>query len=77
MASKTVKQERPDLALYSLEEVAKLIGMTHRTVWQYVKDKKLDAVMVGNKWMIAEKTLRKFVDGGRKSNTGKPGKKKA
>lgn len=77
MARKTIKEDRPDLALYSLDEVAKLIGMTHRTVWQYVKDKKIAAVMVGNKWMIAEKDLRAFIDGGRKSTTGKPGKKKA
>ena len=30
-------RERPDLRLYSLEEVSKLIGVTHRTAWNYVK----------------------------------------
>ena len=59
-----ILQERPDLRLYSLEEVSKLIGVTHRTVWNYVKAGKLKAAKIGGAWKVTEENLRKFSNGG-------------
>jgi len=58
-----IKQERPDLRLYSLEEVSKLIGVTHRTAWNYVKEGKLKATKIGGAWKVTEENLRKFSNG--------------
>lgn len=35
------------LKLYDLSEVANILGVTHRTVWNYVKAGKIPAKMVG------------------------------
>jgi len=56
-------RERPDLRLYSLEEVSKLIGVTHRTAWNYVKAGKLKAAKIGGAWKVTEENLRKFSNG--------------
>ena len=56
-------RERPDLRLYSREEVSKLIGVTHRTAWNYVKAGKLKAAKIGGAWKVTEENLRKFSNG--------------
>ncbi len=60
---KNIREERPELVLYTLEEVAELLGLTHRTVWQYVKDGKLKAVMIGNKWRVSKENYSRFING--------------
>lgn len=55
--------ERPDLKLYSLQEVSKILGVTHRTAWNYVKDGKIKAVKIGGAWKVTEENLRKFING--------------
>lgn len=59
-ASKTIKELRPDLTLYSLKEVAELLGITSRTVWTYIRKGKLDAVKVGNQWKVTEDGIKAF-----------------
>lgn len=53
----------PDLKLLSLPQVAEVLGITHRTAWQYIHDKKLHAVKIGGKWKVTERNLAKFVNG--------------
>ena len=58
-----IKQERPDLRLYSLEELSQLIGVTHRTVWNYVKAGKIKATKIGGAWKVTEENFKKFING--------------
>lgn len=58
-----MKQERPDLRLYSLEEISQLIGVTHRTAWSYVKSGKIKAIKIGGTWKVTEENLKKFING--------------
>ena len=51
------------LKLYSLEEVSNILRISHRTVWNYVKAGKLDAIKVGREWRVPEETLLKFIYG--------------
>lgn len=54
---------RPDLKLYSLSEVSELIGVTHRTAWNYVKAGKIKATKIGGGWKVTEENLKKFING--------------
>ena len=58
-----METNRPDLKLYSLEEVAKILGVTHRTAWNYVKADKIKANKIGGAWKITEENLKKFIEG--------------
>ena len=59
----TETNERPDLKLYSLEELSKILGVTHRTAWNYVKAGKLKGVKIGGAWKVTEEKLKKFING--------------
>ncbi len=50
-----------ELKLYSLTDIEKILGVTHRTVLQYVRDKKLKALKVGGQWRVTEKDLKEFI----------------
>lgn len=54
---------KPELKLYSLEDVSQIVGLTHRTIWNYVKAGKLPAVKIGGKWKVSEENLKKFING--------------
>ena len=49
--------------MFSLSEVASIIGVTHRTLQSWVKDGKLPAVKVGAKWRVKESDLQRIIDG--------------
>lgn len=49
--------------LYTLTEIEPLIGVTHRTLLEYVKSGKLKARKVGGKWKVSEDNLKEFVNG--------------
>lgn len=51
------------LKLYDISEVANILGVTHRTVWNYVKAGKIPAKMVGGKWKVSEANLTAYVNG--------------
>lgn len=50
-----------DLKLYSITDVEKILGVTHRTVLQYVRDKKLKAFKIGGRWKVTEGDLKEFI----------------
>lgn len=52
-----------NITLYSLTDIEPILGVTHRTLLQYVKDKKLKAVKIGGKWKVTEENLQKFLNG--------------
>lgn len=52
-----------ELRMYSLTELEDVLGVSHRTLLSYVKDKKIAAVKIGGKWKVSEENLRKFTNG--------------
>lgn len=52
-----------NLKVYTLTEIEDIIGVTHRTLLQYVYDGKLKAKKVGGKWRITAENLQAFVNG--------------
>lgn len=49
--------------VYTLTELEPVLGVTHRTLLQYVKDGKLKAVKIGGKWKVSEDNLKRFING--------------
>ena len=50
-----------DIKVYTITEIAVLLKVNRRTVWNYIKEGKLVAKKVGGKWLITEKNLKDFV----------------
>ena len=46
---------------YSLTDIEKILGVTHRTVLLYVRDKKLKAFKVAGQWRVTEADLKEFI----------------
>ena len=49
--------------VYTLSELEPVLGVTHRTLLQYVTDGKLKAVKIGGRWKVSEDNLRRFING--------------
>lgn len=49
--------------MYSLEEVAAILGVSVRTMHTYVKTGKIKAVKIGGSWKVSTSNLQKFIDG--------------
>ncbi len=47
--------------VYTLEETAKILKVTYRTVYKYVQDGKLKATKIGKFWRVTEKDLKKLL----------------
>lgn len=54
------------IRVYTLDEVADIIGVTTRTLYTYIKEGKLKAVKVGRAWRITDKALTEFLETGTK-----------
>ncbi len=46
-----------NIQLYTLKELEPILGVTHRTLLTYVKNKKLKAVKIGGKWKVTEENV--------------------
>lgn len=55
--------------IYTLDEVAKKLGVTRRTLYNYIKEEKLKANKPQGRWIVTEDNLRLFVEG-KTSNEG-------
>jgi excisionase family DNA binding protein len=53
------------VVLYNLAEVAGILKLSERTVYQYIKDGKLKAQKIGTHWKISEGNLKAFLNGER------------
>ena len=56
--------------LYDRHEVARVLGVTERTIWQYIKDHRIPAQLIGQKWYISERNLHAFLNGARYTAEG-------
>lgn len=48
---------------YTVSDIAQDLGVTERTIREYIKNGKIKAVKVGNKYIISEDNYRDFVNG--------------
>lgn len=56
-------QSLESFRLYTLTEIEPILGVTHRTLLEYVNKKRLKAVKIGGKWKVSEENLRAFING--------------
>ena len=49
--------------VYTLEDIAEMLQVTRRTLYNYIKDGKLKANKVANKWIVTEENLNDFIEG--------------
>ena len=47
---------------YTLKELEGILGVTNRTLQNYVKTGKIKAAKVGGKWKVTEANLLKFLN---------------
>lgn len=50
------------MKIYDLNEIAEILGVTKRTVYNYIKAKKLPASKIGKEWRVTPEQLQKFLD---------------
>ena len=51
------------IRMYTLKEIVEISGVSYRTLQNYVKDGKIKAAKIGNKWRVTEDNLRAFLNG--------------
>lgn len=61
-----------ELKVYSITEVMQILGITRRTVYNWLKDGKIKGFKVGKEWRFTEESLRAFMETG--TGTNIPGK---
>jgi excisionase family DNA binding protein len=53
-----------DIKVFTLDEVADILKVTKRTLYNYVKAGKLPAVKMGKFWRVSEESLQAFISTG-------------
>ena len=53
-----------DIKVFTLDEVAEILKVTKRTLYNYVKEGKLPAVKMGKYWRVTEDSLQAFLSTG-------------
>lgn len=52
------------IKLYTLSDLVPMLGVTYRTLQNYIHDGKLKGVKIGGRWRVTEENLLKFINGG-------------
>ena len=53
-----------DIKVYTLEQVSEILIVTKRTLYNYIKAGKLNAVKIGKYWRVTEDNLKDFISSG-------------
>lgn len=53
-----------DIRVYTLDEVADIMKITKRTLYNYIKAGTLHAVKMGKYWRVSEESLQAFISNG-------------
>lgn len=53
-----------DIRVYTLNEVADIVKITKRTLYNYIKAGTLHAVKIGKYWRVSEESLQAFISNG-------------
>lgn len=56
------REEKPQLKIYTPEEVAAFLKVTKLTIYNYIRSGKLNAVKRGGKWYITNKDIDRFLE---------------
>ena len=57
-----MKKELPtEYKMYSLSDLEGMLGLSRRSLFNYIKNKTLPAVKIGGKWMVRETDLKMFI----------------
>ena len=59
----TIRTEHGQLTLYTRQEAAGLLGVSDRTLRQYIYDERLPAQKIGGRWLVSEINLMAFLSG--------------
>ena len=58
-----LKDKTFDIVMYDIKEMAAILEVTTRTVMNYIRQGKLNAVKIGGKWKISKENLEAFMNG--------------
>jgi excisionase family DNA binding protein len=53
-----------DFKLYTVDEIAAILKVTARTLYNYIKSGNLKAVKIGKYWRVKHADLQAFIDKG-------------
>ena len=53
-----------EVKVYTLNDVADILKVTRRTLYNYINTGKLKAVKVGKSWYVSEENLRELISKG-------------
>lgn len=65
-----IQTHRTTIRLYDRHDVAVILGVSDRTVWNYIKDERIPAQLIGQKWYVSEQNLCAFIHGARYTAEG-------
>lgn len=54
-------EELFNIKMYSTQEVAELLKVTERSVYNYIKAGKIKAKKIGGKWRVTEENFKYFL----------------
>lgn len=57
-----------DIKVYTTEEAIKVLKVTKRTLYNYIKAGQIKAIKVGRDWRITEDALKNFLEVGTENN---------
>lgn len=63
-------KEVAGMTLYTVRELADILGVTTITIRRYIADGSLKARKIGRAYHISDEALREFMDSGSKTNNG-------
>ncbi len=56
-----------EMKVYTIDELERVLQVTKRSLYSYIKDGKLKAVKLGKSWRVTEKALEEFLSKGTES----------
>ena len=54
--------------VYTIHDISKALGVTHRTLCEYIKAGRLKGTNIGGKWIICADNLLSFLNGSTEKN---------
>lgn len=52
-----------EIKVYTLEDLEEMFKVTRRSLYNYIKDGRLKANKVANKWIVTDEQLQEFIKG--------------
>lgn len=50
---------------YSPQEIANMLGVTRKTIYNWIVDNNINAVKIGRSWRISHQELQRFIEKGK------------